>query len=115
MSKKKKINIYRSTNQTFEDPVQVTFEYAKLHHWERDKPDWFKEAYQKGQIQVTHNNKNSYVVVHNKNEKTGKISTVYAYENDWIIRNKAGIIFTMPEILFEASFEFIEEKEVEAA
>jgi hypothetical protein len=99
---------YKSTNQVFKNPVQIGFNYEKLHHWERDKPDWFRQAYEKGKIQVTSNSKESYVTVHNTDEETGKISTVYAYENDWVIINSSKIIFVMPDSLFQESFKLIE-------
>lgn len=89
---------YSSVSRTGFQAIQIELEFEKLHHWKRDKPNWFKQLMDKGDIMPVRNSKGRYVMVKNTH------GYMRAYEGDWIVRNSAGLIFVMLDGLFTESF-----------
>lgn len=78
--------------------VQIDLNYIKPHHWKREKPKWFQEQMNLGNIAPVVNEKQRHVTLRNKN------ASFTVYEGDYIVRNSDGLIFWMPRDLFESSF-----------
>jgi hypothetical protein len=89
---------YRSTGQSGFEAIQVNLDYSKPHHWKREKPIWFQERMDTGDLMPVRDKDHRYVMVRNKH------GHMRAYEGEWIIRNKDGLVFVMPDNLFKESF-----------
>lgn len=63
-------------------------------------PDWIKQAYEKGRIQITLNDKEKYVTIYDKH---GGVR--HAYVGDWVCMNESETIFPLTEEEFERGFE----------
>lgn len=89
---------YTSTIQSGFQAVQVDLDYDKPHHWRRSKPEWFIELMDAGNLMPVRNPKERYVMVKNAH------GYMRAYETDWIVMNKSGLVFVMPHGLFKDGF-----------
>lgn len=92
---------YRSLSLTGFEAVQVDlsdFEPIKMHRWVRSKPDWFQALMLCGKLLPVRNTKESHITLVSDN------AVFKVMPGDYIIRNKAGLVFWMPRGLFEESF-----------
>lgn len=92
---------YRSLSLTGFEAVQVdldNFEPIKSHRWKRTKPDWYQTMMDSGHIAPIKNKNDCHIVLKNSN------ATFKCYQGDYIVRNRKGLVFWMPQELFEESF-----------
>lgn len=80
------------------------FDAIKSHRWLRDKPKWFLDEYNKGNISPVKNSKEEHVTMRNKN------ASFNCSNGDFIVRNPVGLLFWMPEHLFYESMEIVNEQ-----
>lgn len=92
---------YRSLSLTGFEAVQVdldSLDPIKSHRWRREKLDWFQAMMDTGDIAPVITKDEQYIMLNNKN------STFRCYNGEYIVRNRAGLVFWMPKELFEESF-----------